>query len=88
ILYREIKSGTFSLLDFYDRRIRRIFPALFLVLAVTTLLAAHILLPRQMVLYAKSLPPSALFYANVHFEQALNYFGPKANETPLLHLWS
>ncbi|MFG1349602.1 acyltransferase family protein [Xanthobacter autotrophicus] len=88
ILYREIKSGSFSLLDFYDRRIRRIFPALFLVLAVTTLLAAHILLPRQMVLYAKSLPPSALFYANIYFEQTLNYFGPKANDTPLLHLWS
>ncbi|QRG05114.1 acyltransferase [Xanthobacter dioxanivorans] len=88
ILYREMSAGTYSLVDFYDRRIRRIFPALFVVLAVTTLLCALVLMPRQMMGYVDTLIPSALFYANIHFEQLLNYFGPKADETPLLHLWS
>ncbi|MFG1344716.1 acyltransferase family protein [Xanthobacter autotrophicus DSM 431] len=88
ILYREMVADTYSLVDFYDRRIRRIFPALFTVLAVTTALCALMLMPRQMMAYVGTLPPSALFYANIHFEQLLNYFGPKADETPLLHLWS
>lgn len=88
ILYREMVADSYSLVDFYDRRIRRIFPALFAVLAVTTLLSSLVLMPRQMMAYVGTLPPSALFYANIHFEQLLNYFGPKAEETPLLHLWS
>ncbi|MFG1300127.1 acyltransferase family protein [Xanthobacter sp. V3C-3] len=88
IIYREISNGNFSLVDFYDRRIRRIFPALFTVIAVTTLLCALILMPRQMMEYVQMLPPAALFYANIYFQNLLNYFGPKAAEAPLLHLWS
>ncbi|MFG1202568.1 acyltransferase family protein [Xanthobacter aminoxidans] len=88
ILYNDMMKGEFSLVDFYDRRIRRIFPALFVVLPVTTLIAAVLLMPRQMVLFAQSIIPSALFYANIHFQGLMNYFGPQADETPLLHLWS
>ncbi|MFG1300233.1 acyltransferase family protein [Xanthobacter sp. V3C-3] len=88
ILYREMAGGTYSLVDFYDRRIRRIFPSLFVVLAATTLLAALLLMPGQMKTYAATLIPSALFFANIHFAELLNYFGPRADETPLLHLWS
>ena len=88
ILHQEMTAGTYSLVDFYDRRIRRIFPALFLMMAVTTLFAALILMPRQMQGYVGTLVPSALFFANIHFESLLNYFGPAADEVPLLHLWS
>ncbi|MBB6307523.1 acyltransferase family protein [Xanthobacter tagetidis] len=88
ILDRDITQRRFSLVDFYDHRIRRIFPALFLVLAVVTLLAAFVLTPREMVQYANSLGPSALFFANIHFEGVLDYFGPRADDVPLLHLWS
>jgi peptidoglycan/LPS O-acetylase OafA/YrhL len=88
ILDRDITQRRFSLVDFYDHRIRRIFPALFLVLAVVTLLAAFVLTPREMRQYASSLGPSALFYANIHFESVLDYFGPRADDVPLLHLWS
>ncbi|MFG1202569.1 acyltransferase family protein [Xanthobacter aminoxidans] len=88
ILHQEMTAGTYSLVDFYDRRIRRIFPALFLMMAATTLFAAFILMPRQMQGYAGTLVPSALFFANIHFESLLNYFGPAADEVPLLHLWS
>ena len=88
ILYRDISDGTFSLIDFYDRRIRRIFPALFVMLPIVTVLAAFFLTPRQMTEFAQSLIPSALFYANIHFYNLLNYFGPQAHDTALLHLWS
>lgn len=88
ILRRDLEEGSFSFADFYDRRIRRIFPALFLVLAVTTVLAALVLLPSDMRTYAQSLIPAALFYANIFFLNLLSYFGPTAEETPLLHLWS
>lgn len=88
ILHQEMTAGTYSLADFYDRRIRRIFPALFLMMAATTLFAALILMPRQMQGYVGTLVPSALFFANIHFENLLNYFGPAADEVPLLHLWS
>lgn len=88
ILYRDMEARSFSLVDFYDRRIRRIFPALFVMLAVVTVIAAFVLLPKQMLEYAESLTPSALFYANIHFQDVLNYFGPSADEVPLLHLWS
>ncbi len=88
ILYRDVSAHRFSLVDFYDHRVRRIFPALFTMLAVVTLLAAVVLTPRQMLAYAQSLVPSALFFANIHFESVLDYFGPRADEVPLLHLWS
>lgn len=88
ILYNDMMKGEFSLVDFYDRRIRRIFPALFVVLPVSTFVAAFLLMPRQMVQFAESIIPSALFYANIHFQGLMSYFGPKADETPLLHLWS
>jgi len=88
ILARDIAAGRYSIADFYDRRIRRIFPALFLVLAATTLLAALVLMPSQMVTFARSLPAAAFFFANVHFASGMTYFGAAADETPLLHLWS
>lgn len=88
ILHSEMAAGTYSLVDFYDRRIRRIFPALFLMMAATTLCAAFVMMPRQMMGYTQTLIPSALFFANIHFEDLLNYFGPAADDVPLLHLWS
>ncbi|WP_086054344.1 acyltransferase [Pseudoruegeria sp. SK021] len=45
ILWEEMKAGTYSIMTFYKRRVRRIFPALFVVLALTTLAATVIMLP-------------------------------------------
>ncbi|MFG1402266.1 acyltransferase family protein [Xanthobacter sediminis] len=88
ILAEDLEKGRFSLVEFYDRRIRRILPALFLVLAATTLLGTFILLPNQMEDLARSLIPATLFYANVHFMGLESYFAPAVEEMPLLHLWS
>ncbi|MDI4655899.1 acyltransferase family protein [Xanthobacter autotrophicus] len=88
ILFRDMKAGRFSLLDFYDRRIRRIFPALFVVLVATTLAAVFIMVPSDLLLYARSLRATTLFFSNIYFAKNLNYFQPEADLNPLLHTWS
>lgn len=84
----EDKERQFSLRDFYERRIRRIFPALFTVLLVTSLLAFFILLPRDLNDYAKSLVATAGFASNIFFYRQWGYFDAEAHTKPLLHTWS
>ncbi|HEY0302557.1 MAG TPA: acyltransferase family protein, partial [Rhizomicrobium sp.] len=83
------EGAGFSLLDFYDRRVRRILPALGVVLAATTVAALFVLLPVELVPYGKNLAGAVLFSANVlYWLRGLPYFGPSAGENPLLHVWS
>lgn len=84
----ENKDRQFSLRDFYERRIRRIFPALFSVLAVTSALAYVVLLPRDLNDYAKSLVATAGFASNIFFYRQWGYFDAEAHTKPLLHTWS
>ena len=85
-IYGNVDS--FSVSDFYIRRARRILPALLTVLVVSSVCAAFLLYPSELVAYAKSVVASTLFSANIYFYSALNYFSPNADEIPLLHLWS
>jgi len=84
----EMAKGDFSLARFYERRIRRIFPALFVMLAVVTAAACLILFPSDLVRYARSLCATAFFGANIEFWQEAGYFDVSADQKPLLHLWS
>ncbi|CAM5762356.1 acyltransferase [Labrys miyagiensis] len=88
ILQSEIQAGTFSLLNFYDRRIRRIFPALLAVLLVSTILAVTLLLPPDILDFSKSGLAAALFSSNFYFMSATDYFNVAADSNPLLHTWS
>lgn len=88
IISREIQQGTFSIVGFYDRRIRRILPALFLLLLSVTLAACAFMLPGDLVGYSKSLLATLAFVANVYFWRDTDYFSRLAEEKPLLHLWS
>lgn len=88
ILLDDIARGDFSLRRFYERRARRILPALFLVLACTTLAALFVLTPREMVAYARSLGAVAAFGANFFFWRQGDYFDSAAELQPLLHTWS
>jgi peptidoglycan/LPS O-acetylase OafA/YrhL len=81
-------SGRFSLARFYERRVRRIFPALFTVLLVTTVLALLILLPRDYEAFAKSLVATSGFASNIYFNRQFGYFDAEAHTKPLLHTWS
>lgn len=88
IIYRECLNGSFSLITFYERRARRILPALVSLLIICSLLVYLRFFPGEIISYAKSMIASALFSANIYFYSTLGYFSPSATETPLLHLWS
>ena len=88
-ILNENENGSFSILGFYQRRVARIFPALFLMLAVAGLCAGFILrLPDQTALFFKSLAFSAMFGSNVFFWTEVGYFTPTAETQALLHTWS
>ncbi len=87
ILEQKIK-GDFSLLYFYERRARRILPALFLVMFCITPLAFFSMEPNQLEAFSGSLIAATLFLSNVLFSFEASYFGIAAELKPLLHTWS
>ncbi len=88
IILSEQSKQKFSLVNFYERRARRILPALTLVLVVTTFVA-YLLMPAYLLeWYSKSLLAVSLFFSNVYFFFTTGYFDPNAGEQPLLHMWS
>lgn len=88
ILLRELHQGQFSILGFYERRVRRILPALIVVLFATTLAAFALMIPSQLYAYGQSLLANLLFVANFVFGAKAGYFSPALEEAPLLHTWS
>jgi peptidoglycan/LPS O-acetylase OafA/YrhL len=88
ILYRELQEKTFSFSQFYARRIRRIFPALILVLIVCMGVGWFCLLPADYAKLGKHTAASALFVSNFFYWQEAGYFDGSASSKPLLHLWS
>ncbi|WP_420587368.1 acyltransferase family protein [Ruegeria sp.] len=89
ILAREIRDGQFSILSFYERRARRILPALFVVLAACLAVGWFLLLPNQYGNLAVSVGATLLFASNIWFwMDAGDYFGHGIEFAPLLHTWS
>lgn len=88
ILLRELRQGQVSLAAFWERRIRRIFPASLVMSAVTLLLGALIMLPEDLRGLGRSLAAHALTLSNFYFWQDSGYFDGASEEKPLLHTWS
>ena len=88
IVQREIEEDRFSLLNFYERRARRLLPALTLVVLVSFGIGWFVLLPGEMYKFGGSAVGSALFASNFYFSGTLSYFGQAAEFSPLLHTWS
>lgn len=88
IILRECDQGRFSILRFYERRARRILPALFLVMACSLPLAWWLLFPKYFVDYGESLAATSVFSSNILFWKERGYFGTVAELKPLLHTWS
>ncbi len=84
----EMERGRFTLTSFYERRARRILPALFVMLAVSAPLAYLLSNPLEFRDYSASLLGVITFSINVLAAIYINYFGPSADYTPLLHIWS
>ncbi|KAF0701264.1 Aste57867_8258 [Aphanomyces stellatus] len=90
ILFKEHARGTFTYADFYSRRIRRIFPALILVLAVTLTLGCLWLLAKPLKQLASTMIAGCLFGANIQLMKVEQTYGDATltADNPLLHLWS
>jgi peptidoglycan/LPS O-acetylase OafA/YrhL len=88
ILLQSLAAGDFSYRDFYARRIRRIFPALVLVLLATLTFGWYVLLPGEFSQLGKQTTGGAAFFANLVFLGEAGYFDATAETKPLLHLWS
>lgn len=88
IVAGEIAQGRFSLVNFYERRARRILPALVAVIVATFMASWFILLPKELQDLGASALAAALFVSNIYFALTLDYFARAAEFAPLLHTWS
>lgn len=88
IILSEKEQGTFSLVNFYERRARRILPALFVVMLVSLLFAWLWFYPSDMRDFSESLVAVSTFISNIHFWRESGYWGAANEMKPLLHTWS
>lgn len=88
IIADEIVQGRFSIANFYERRVRRIFPALFTMFAFTMLAGMILLLPEDLSNLGTSLTAATFFVSNIFFWKQSGYFDSEAEMKPLLHMWS
>ena len=91
IIEKDVAAGRFSFARFYERRIRRIFPALAAMSLFSVVLAAVLLVPTDFAQVGKSLIAMALFASNLFFRQDLGvtgYFKAGASPQMLIHTWS
>ncbi|NRP25223.1 O-acetyltransferase OatA [Aliiroseovarius sp. xm-m-379] len=88
ILIAELEQGNFSIARFYERRARRILPALFVVMFACLPFAYMWMLPSQLKDFAQSLVAVVFFASNVLFWREDGYFAAAAELKPLLHTWS
>ncbi|WP_239683342.1 acyltransferase family protein [Eikenella corrodens] len=88
IIHKELIGQRFSLLNFYQRRAKRILPAFLFMLITCTAVGAWLLMPDDFLNYLRSLRSSLFFGANLFFAKSGGYFDIDSAEKPLLHIWS
>ena len=88
IIYRDLQAGTFTLKQFWIRRIRRIAPALIVVSVVTFIVGMWLIYPDDLKNFGKSVIFQAIMLSNVYFYKQDGYFDTPPESTPLLHTWS
>jgi len=88
ILLADLERGNFSIRRFYERRARRLLPALFVIMAFSTVLAWFWMLPPRFKDFGQALFAVSFFVSNILFWLKTDYFAASAEESPLLHTWS
>ena len=88
IILSEQQKNSFTLAGFYERRARRILPALMLVVLLSAIAAWYLLLPTELVEFGESLVAVGVFASNILFWTQSDYFAATSEFIPLLHTWS
>ncbi|MEI8209268.1 MAG: acyltransferase [Methylococcales bacterium] len=88
IIISELDSNNFSILSFYERRMRRILPALFLVMGVSSILSYFLMLPDELENFGQSVVATTLFSNNILLVLTSGYWSLESEFKPLLHTWS
>lgn len=88
IILKEQEAGIFTIANFYERRIRRILPALFFIMLACIPFAWFLLLPHELKDFGKSVVAVSIFSSNILFWKESDYFAADAELLPLLHTWS
>lgn len=88
LLLQRLADGSYSIGSFYAARIRRIFPALFAMLALVTPVGLLLLEPQPLQEFARLLGATSLFVSNLELYRTTGYFEGAAELKPLLHTWS
>jgi peptidoglycan/LPS O-acetylase OafA/YrhL len=87
-LLTEKENGNFSIVGFYDRRARRILPALFFVITLSIIASWFIMIPSQIKDFGQSVVAAIGFSSNIYFWLKLDYWSQSSELVPLLHIWS
>ncbi|MFG6428489.1 acyltransferase family protein [Roseateles sp. LYH14W] len=88
LLLQRLENGSFSIGAFYSARIRRIFPALFVMLAAVAAASWLLLTPSARVEFARTLGATAVFASNLELYRTTGYFDGATDLKPLVHTWS
>ena len=88
ILIEDMENKRFNIVNFYERRARRILPALFFVMLVSIPFALIWMLPSQLKEFSQSIMAVSLFASNILFWRKSGYFETAAEDKPFLHTWS
>lgn len=88
LLARDLDGGRFSLIEFWHRRVRRIFPALFVMVLATLIAGGFLMIPADYKELGQSALAQSLLGANFFFWDDTGYFARAAESKPLLHTWS
>lgn len=88
LILKDLESGSFSLANFWERRVRRILPAALVVLGASLIGAWHVVLPMDLASIGQAAVAQVFFGSNVLFWRTTGYFGEGAHDQPLLHMWS
>jgi peptidoglycan/LPS O-acetylase OafA/YrhL len=89
VIENECEEDKFSLINFYSRRCRRILPALFLILFLSSLFAYYLMLPEQLKEFGESLISIIFLNSNIYFWwKDDGYFSQLTELNPLVHTWS
>ena len=88
IILKELENNSFSIKYFYERRARRILPALFFMIYISSIFAFVLLTRSELGSYFSSVSATILFYSNFYFWKTAPYFESEAELVPLIHTWS